>query len=77
MRILSSIRVAGHTANSRWRSTLGLTALALLAPVTALAQQGIVAGVVVKAGVLTPIEGASVRVQGTTLGGQTPRKARG
>ena len=63
MRILSSIRVVGHTANSRWRATLGLTALALVSPVAAFAQLGTVAGVVVKAGVLAPVEGAAVRVQ--------------
>ncbi|HET6703180.1 MAG TPA: carboxypeptidase-like regulatory domain-containing protein, partial [Gemmatimonadaceae bacterium] len=76
MRILSSIRAVGHTANSRWRATLGIAALVVLAPVIAVAQQGTVAGVVVKAGVLTPVEGASVRVQGTTFGASTDAAGR-
>src|SRR5687768_4145644 len=76
MRTLSSIRAVGHTANSRWRATLGIAALVVLTPVFAAAQQGTVAGVVVKAGVLTPIEGANVRVQGTTVGAATDAAGR-
>jgi TonB-linked SusC/RagA family outer membrane protein len=76
MRILSSVRAVGHSANSRWRATLGIAALVVLAPVIAVAQQGTVAGVVVKAGVLTPVEGASVRVQGTTFGAATDAAGR-
>src|SRR5688500_2687514 len=76
MRILSSVRAVGHSANSRWRATLGIAALIVLAPVIAAAQQGTVAGVVVRAGVMTPVEGASVRVQGTTLGAATDAAGR-
>ena len=79
MRPLSSTPtpIAASAANLRCRAALCLIALTALAPLApARAQQGTVAGAVVKAGTLTPIEGARVQVQGTTLGAATDAAGR-
>ena len=56
------------------------TALAVLvgaaAAAPAIAQQGIVAGTVVRAGTMTPVEGAQVQLQGTRLGTATDAAGR-
>jgi TonB-linked SusC/RagA family outer membrane protein len=63
-----------RAAGRSWNSGL-LLALLALAPVP-LAAQGIVAGTVVRAGMLTPIEGATVGVDGTRLGAITDAAGR-
>ena len=71
MRIPSSSLTVGHAARPRACRVFALVLALPAFAVGADAQEGIVAGVVVKAGVLTPVEGASVRVRGTTLGAAT------
>src|SRR5688572_30787329 len=61
----------GRRARLPAGGALALAALLLGAASPAAAQQGVVAGAVLRAGTLAPIEGAQVQVDGTQLGATT------
>src|SRR5688572_25636449 len=67
-------------SNSRhhliFTAAIGVLAGALWAPAAFAQQTGVVAGTVVRAGTLTPVEGAQIAVEGTRLGTTTDAAGR-
>jgi TonB-linked SusC/RagA family outer membrane protein len=76
MRNSSSTPIARRVPSSRGRCMFVLLVALLAFAAGADAQEGTVAGTVVKAGTLTPVEGAQVQVQGTSIGAATDAAGR-